>query len=73
MSQYRAPLAEMQFVMTELAGLGEIAGLPGYEDATADTVAAILDEAGQVRGRRARSAESRSVIARGRAGARTAA
>ena len=45
MSQYRAPLAEMQFVMTELAGLGEIAGLPGYEDATADTVAAILDEA----------------------------
>ena len=47
MSQYRAPLAEMQFVMTELAGLDEIAALPGYEDATPDTVAAILEEAGK--------------------------
>ena len=45
MSQYRAPLAEMQFVMTELAGLGEIAKLPGFEDATPETVAAILEEA----------------------------
>src|SRR4029077_1250428 len=45
MSQYRAPLAEMQFVMTELAGLDEIAGLPGCEDATPETVAAILEEA----------------------------
>src|SRR5215471_10923280 len=38
MSQYRAPLADMQFVMTELAGFG---------DATPDTVAAILEEAGK--------------------------
>ena len=45
MSQYRAPLAEMQFVMTELAGLDEIAKLPGSEDATPETVAAILEEA----------------------------
>src|SRR5580765_6835865 len=45
MSQYRAPLAEMQFVMTELAGLDEVAQLPGFEDATPDTVAAILEEA----------------------------
>jgi 3-(methylthio)propanoyl-CoA dehydrogenase len=45
MSQYRAPLAEMQFVMTELAGLDEVARLPGFEDATSDTVAAILEEA----------------------------
>ena len=45
MSQYHAPLAEMQFVMTELAGLGELAKLPGFEDATPDTVAAILEEA----------------------------
>ena len=29
MSQYRAPLAEMQFVMTELAGLDEIAEIAG--------------------------------------------
>jgi alkylation response protein AidB-like acyl-CoA dehydrogenase len=45
MSQYRAPIAEMQFVMTELAGLDEITALPGFEDATPDTVAAILGEA----------------------------
>ena len=47
MSQYRAPLAEMQFVLTELAGLDEIGSLPGYSDATPDTVAAILEEAGK--------------------------
>ena len=43
MSQYQAPIADMHFVMTELAGLGEIARLPGCEDATPDTVAAILE------------------------------
>jgi alkylation response protein AidB-like acyl-CoA dehydrogenase len=47
MSQYHAPLAEMQFVMTELAGLDGIASLPGYGDAIPDTVAAILEEAGK--------------------------
>jgi len=45
MSEYHAPLAEMRFVMTELAGLEAIATLPGFEDATPDTVAAILEEA----------------------------
>ena len=45
MSQYQAPLAEMHFVMTELAGLEDIARLPGFEDATPDTVLAILEEA----------------------------
>lgn len=45
MSAYRAPLDEMHFVMTELAGLGDVATLPGFEEATADTVAAVLDEA----------------------------
>jgi acyl-CoA dehydrogenase len=45
MSQYHAPLKEMQFVMNELAGLDQVATLPGYGDATPDTVAAILDEA----------------------------
>ncbi|MCC6194029.1 MAG: acyl-CoA dehydrogenase, partial [Burkholderiales bacterium] len=47
MSQYRAPLAEMLFVMNELAGLSDVAALPGCEDATPDTVAAILEEAGK--------------------------
>jgi alkylation response protein AidB-like acyl-CoA dehydrogenase len=45
MSQYHAPLAEMRFVLNELAGLGEVAKLPGFEDATPDVVAAILEEA----------------------------
>jgi acyl-CoA dehydrogenase len=45
MSQYHAPLKEMRFVMNELAGLDQVATLPGYGDATPDTVAAILEEA----------------------------
>jgi len=45
MSQYHAPLAEMRFVLTELAGLAQVATLPGFEDAAPDTAAAVLDEA----------------------------
>src|ERR1700693_5018656 len=45
MSTYRAPMQEIQFVMNELAGLAQVGKLPGYEDATPDTVAAILEEA----------------------------
>ena len=44
MSTYRAPLRDMQFVLRELAGVAEIAKLPGYEDTT-DVLDAILDEA----------------------------
>ena len=45
MSTYHAPMQEIQFVMNELAGLEQVGKLPGYEDATPDTVAAILEEA----------------------------
>ena len=45
MSTYRAPVADMQFVLNELAGLDEVAKLPECEEATPDTVSAILDEA----------------------------
>src|ERR1041385_6637363 len=45
MSAYRAPLKDMTFVLNELAGLAEVAKLPGYQDASADTVDAILEEA----------------------------
>jgi alkylation response protein AidB-like acyl-CoA dehydrogenase len=45
MSAYVAPLKDMRFVLHELAGLAEIAQLPGYEDATPDTVDAVLEEA----------------------------
>ncbi|MCZ6724191.1 MAG: acyl-CoA dehydrogenase [Gammaproteobacteria bacterium] len=46
MSDYQAPLKDMQFVINELAGLDKIASLPGFEEATADTVEAILEQAG---------------------------
>jgi alkylation response protein AidB-like acyl-CoA dehydrogenase len=42
---YQAPLKDMRFVLNELAGLAEVAKLPGYQDATSDTVDAILEEA----------------------------
>ncbi|MFL6566005.1 MAG: acyl-CoA dehydrogenase family protein, partial [Burkholderiales bacterium] len=45
MSTYTAPLKDMRFVLNELAGLSEVAKLPGCEDATPDTVDAILEEA----------------------------
>ena len=41
---YIAPVKDMQFVMRELAGLAEIQKLPGAEDATDETVAAVIDE-----------------------------
>jgi alkylation response protein AidB-like acyl-CoA dehydrogenase len=44
-SAYHAPLADMEFVLNELAGLAQVATLSGFEDATPDTVAAILEEA----------------------------
>ena len=45
MNVYSAPLKDMRFVLNELAGLAEVARLPGCEEATPDTVDAILEEA----------------------------
>ncbi len=47
MSAYTAPLKDMRFVIRELAGLDAVAKLPGCEEATPDTVDAILEEAGK--------------------------
>jgi 3-(methylthio)propanoyl-CoA dehydrogenase len=47
---YNAPIHEMLFVMKELAGLDEIAALPGYEEATPETVQAVLEEAAKLCG-----------------------
>jgi acyl-CoA dehydrogenase len=44
MSEYKAPLRDMHFVLTELAGLDEIARLPGCEEVNAELVDQILDE-----------------------------
>jgi hypothetical protein len=41
---YRAPVKDMLFCMRELAGLDEIAKLPGFEDAGFDTAQAVLEE-----------------------------
>jgi alkylation response protein AidB-like acyl-CoA dehydrogenase len=41
---YTAPLKDMLFVMNELAGLNEVAQLPGYEEAAAETAGAVLEE-----------------------------
>jgi len=50
MSTYVAPLKDMMFVLTELAGLEQVAALPGYEEATTDVVEAILDESAKFTG-----------------------
>jgi alkylation response protein AidB-like acyl-CoA dehydrogenase len=41
---YAAPLKDMLFVMNELAGLASVNALPGCEDATPETVEAVLGE-----------------------------
>lgn len=41
---YTAPVKDMLFVMNELAGLAAVNALPGCEDATPETVEAILEE-----------------------------
>jgi len=45
MSAYVAPLKDMRFLLHELAGLDAVAQLPGCEEATPETVDAILEEA----------------------------
>ncbi|RTL58189.1 MAG: acyl-CoA dehydrogenase [Rhodocyclaceae bacterium] len=47
MSDYIAPLRDMQFILKELAGLDAIGQLPGCEEASPDLVDAILEEAGK--------------------------
>ena len=44
---YSAPLADMRFLLQEVAGLRAIAQLPGCEEATPDLVDAVLEEAGK--------------------------
>ncbi len=47
MSDYVAPLKDMQFVLKELAGLDGVAKLPGCEEVSADLVGQILEESGK--------------------------
>ena len=41
---YRAPLQDMSFVLEHLAGIDEVAKLPGFEDAGLETALAVLEE-----------------------------
>ncbi|HEY6132850.1 MAG TPA: acyl-CoA dehydrogenase [Rubrivivax sp.] len=41
---YQAPVKDLLFCMTELAGLEQVAKLPGFEDAGVDTAQAVLEE-----------------------------
>jgi len=50
LSDYAAPIADMGFVLREIADLDGIARLPGYEEATPDLVDAVLTEAGRLAG-----------------------
>ena len=47
---YTAPVKDMLFVMKELAGIDDIAALPGFEDANLDTAQAILEESARLCG-----------------------
>jgi 3-(methylthio)propanoyl-CoA dehydrogenase len=49
-TDYTAPLADMRFALREIAGIAEIAALPGCEQASDDLVDAVLEEAGKLAG-----------------------
>ncbi len=48
MPSYRAPLDDIRFVLNEVIGAGELAKLPGYADATPETMDSILGEAAKI-------------------------
>ena len=45
---YTAPIADMRFVLNDLGMLGQVQALPGGEEASADLVDAVLEEAGKL-------------------------
>src|ERR1700747_2668642 len=47
---YAAPVAEMRFVLEEVAELEKLAQLPGYEAASPDLTEAIFEEAAKLAG-----------------------
>ncbi len=50
MSDYRAPVKDMRFVMDELAGFKELSHFPNFAEATADMADAILEESARFAG-----------------------
>lgn len=45
---YTAPVRDMLHTLEEVVGLEELAGLPGFEEATPDMVASVLEEAARL-------------------------
>src|SRR5258708_38788583 len=50
MTEYKAPLRDMLFVLHDVAGLAEIAKLPGFEEINAELVDQILEESAKFAG-----------------------
>ncbi len=50
MTAYHAPLEDLRFVLDQVVDMAGIAELPGYQEATPDLVAAVLEEAGKMAG-----------------------
>ena len=48
MAVYKAPVKDIQFVLNEVLDVSSLSRLPGYEDATPDTIEAILEEAAKI-------------------------
>src|SRR5437868_341964 len=48
MAVYKAPVKDIQFVLNEVLDVANLAKLPGYEDATPDTIQAIVEEAAKL-------------------------
>jgi alkylation response protein AidB-like acyl-CoA dehydrogenase len=47
MTSYTAPLRDYRFVLEEVLDIGRLAALPGYEEATPDVFAAVLEAGGK--------------------------
>ena len=50
MTDYQAPLKDMNFVINELVKIEELSNIPGYEEAVPEMVSCILDEAAKLAG-----------------------
>src|SRR5690349_19288547 len=48
MASYKAPLREIEFILHEVLDAGQLASLPGYGDATRDTVDGLIGEAAKL-------------------------